>query len=191
MAISPERIRWNSRYSDNSFLPNWGPDISLAQRMGELPKGRCLDFACGPGANSLFLAKRGYVVDALDFSDVAIEMLRRASYGEGVSDKVNLLLGDLKEHPLEVENYDLVVSFWFPLGGLMPRIVEALKPEGVLLHKVHTLHQQRYDPKCDRTLCVAPNELQTMAEGLETLHYEEVDERDNAHALLIARKPPQ
>jgi 2-polyprenyl-3-methyl-5-hydroxy-6-metoxy-1,4-benzoquinol methylase len=47
----------------------------LAENEHLLPPGggRALDLACGLGGNAVFLARRGFEVDAVDISEVGIE----------------------------------------------------------------------------------------------------------------------
>jgi tellurite methyltransferase len=188
LTTTVDRIRWNRKYSDASFHPDWAPDVVLAQRLPELPRGRALDLACGVGANSLFLAKRGYSVDALDLSDVAIERLRVAADAEGVSDRLRLMVGDAATHALEPETYDLVVCFRFLQREMAPRLVEALKPGGVLLFQTFTRDYLKYRPEFREEFCLASGELPGLFGALESLFYEEVDTHEAAYATLVARK---
>src|ERR1043166_9798081 len=73
-----DRERWNRRYAESSFSRE--PSAWLREREALLrpphPNARALDLACGPGHNSLFLARIGYHVDAWDISDIALDRLR-------------------------------------------------------------------------------------------------------------------
>ena len=41
--------------------------------MADLPPGRALDLAAGEGRNAIWLARRGWQVTAVDFSQVALD----------------------------------------------------------------------------------------------------------------------
>lgn len=68
---------WDQYYADRDrpvpFFVN-KPDEHLAQYVesGLLAPGRVLDLGCGPGRNAVFLASRGFRVDAVDLSPDAI-----------------------------------------------------------------------------------------------------------------------
>ncbi len=184
-----DRIRWNRRYSDPSFIPDWAPDVVLAQKISDLPKGRALDMAAGVGANSLFLAKRGYHVDVLDMSDVAIETLRRAGDAEGVSGRLELIRSDARDASLPRETYDLVICFRFFFPNLAGRLIDTLKPGGVLISRAFTTRHLRYKPDWPMDRCVAPGELPGLFAELESMTYEEADGPNEAFALFLGRKP--
>lgn len=68
------RSSWDSKHKNTERLGS--PQPFLLSLIDELPRGRCLDLAAGRGANALFMARRGYRVDAVDWS---FEALRRAA----------------------------------------------------------------------------------------------------------------
>lgn len=58
-----------------------------------LPPGRALDLGCGHGRSAIFLARRGWKVDAVDFVELAIEEARRRAEEAGV--QVQFHVGDI------------------------------------------------------------------------------------------------
>ncbi|MFD8638454.1 class I SAM-dependent methyltransferase, partial [Streptomyces sp. NPDC059656] len=83
--FAPEADRWTSDgaswwdgfYADRSkpvpfFVAK--PDESLVSYLdrGLVSPGRALDLGCGPGRNALYLASRGFEVDAVDLSPTAV-----------------------------------------------------------------------------------------------------------------------
>ncbi|MGI5502395.1 class I SAM-dependent methyltransferase [Lentzea sp. CA-135723] len=80
---------WDRFYADRTrevpfFVAK--PDENLVAHVesGVLTPGRALDVGCGPGRNALFLARRGFQVDAVDISATAITWARERSAGLGV-----------------------------------------------------------------------------------------------------------
>ena len=70
-----DKIRWNEKYKNDSF-PNEPSD--LVKKFYTLSRGKkALDIAAGLGRNSIFLAQKGFYVDAIDISDVAVEKLKK------------------------------------------------------------------------------------------------------------------
>ena len=64
-----------------SGCPRRPPSGSSSTRELLAGGGRALDVACGDGRNALYLAQLGYMVDAIDVSDVAIDALRAHDRG--------------------------------------------------------------------------------------------------------------
>ncbi|MCT7354028.1 methyltransferase domain-containing protein [Streptomyces sp. 15-116A] len=94
--FAPEADRWTRRgaawwdtfYTDRSrpvpfFVPK--PDESLVSYVdrGVLTGGRALELGCGPGRNALFLAERGFEVDAVDLSPAALDWARERARETG------------------------------------------------------------------------------------------------------------
>ncbi|MGW0085647.1 class I SAM-dependent methyltransferase [Streptomyces sp. NPDC003393] len=106
---------WDRFYADRSrpvpfFVPK--PDENLAAYLdqGLIAPGRALDLGCGPGRNALHLAARGFEVDAVDLSPVAVAWGEDRAREAGVD--VRFLCGDAFALPAaELSGpYDLVVD---------------------------------------------------------------------------------
>lgn len=105
---------WDDFYTDRGrsvpfFRPD--PDESLVawheDGLLEVPDGgRALDIGCGPGRNSVWLAGRGYEVDALDLSPAAIDWGGERAAEADVT--VNFVRGNAFEWPMNKGAYDLV-----------------------------------------------------------------------------------
>ena len=105
--------RWNERY-EMSPAPSPRPPDAL-ERWPELTSlipasGRCVDIASGTGAVTLWLARQGFEVTALDVSDVAINGLVAAATSSGLADRIDARTVDLDQGlPTDLEDLDLVV----------------------------------------------------------------------------------
>ncbi|MFI7011518.1 class I SAM-dependent methyltransferase [Streptomyces sp. NPDC050145] len=106
---------WEHFYADRSkpvpfFVPK--PDENLAGHLdrGLIAPGRALDLGCGPGRNALFLASRGFEVDAVDLSPVALDWARERDREAGAG--VRFVCGDaFGDAGAElVGPYDLIVD---------------------------------------------------------------------------------
>ncbi|WP_042388613.1 class I SAM-dependent methyltransferase [Streptacidiphilus melanogenes] len=109
---------WDGYYADRDrpipFFVN-KPDEHLAEYLdsGRIAPGRVLDLGCGPGRNAVFLASRGFQVDAVDLSPDAIAWTGDRARDAGV--EVNLYCGDAFG-PVQTEltgPYDLIVDSGF------------------------------------------------------------------------------
>ena len=110
-----------------------------------LTGGLGLDVACGVGQNAIWLAQRGFTVDAVDISRVAIERAQQAAVRTGVV--VNLIHSDLDTWSPPVEKYDLVIGFRFLNRKLWQRLQAALRPGGWLVYQ--TFNLRRLTPDAD------------------------------------------
>jgi SAM-dependent methyltransferase len=128
---------WDERYRDSELIWSAGPNQFVEAELADLPPGRALDLAAGEGRNAIWLARRGWRVTALDFSQVAL-------------DKGREIAGDL---PIEWvcadattwradTSYDLSVIAYLQLPAAERRAAHrsalaALRPGGTLLLVAH------------------------------------------------------
>ena len=75
------------------------------------PLRTAVDVGCGKGRNSLFLAKQGMTVTAMDFTPNAVRHTNEAATQQGLTDKIHAIVHDVTE-PWLVPNdsVDLVVD---------------------------------------------------------------------------------
>ncbi|WP_024285733.1 bifunctional 2-polyprenyl-6-hydroxyphenol methylase/3-demethylubiquinol 3-O-methyltransferase UbiG [Cellulomonas sp. KRMCY2] len=75
--MASDAREWDARYAGSD---PWGsePNRWIREHTESLTPGRALDVAAGDGRHALWLAARGWQVDAVDFSAVAVEHGREA-----------------------------------------------------------------------------------------------------------------
>jgi LmbE family N-acetylglucosaminyl deacetylase len=78
---------WDRRYASAPQVFRAEPDESLVELVSPLPPGTAIDLGAGEGRNSLWLARRGWNVVAVDASRVALDRLSDAAEVEGLSIK--------------------------------------------------------------------------------------------------------
>jgi tellurite methyltransferase len=180
-----DRQRWNRRYSE--MTRNFEPSGWLVAREARLhpdhPGARALDLACGPGHNSLYLARIGYRVDAWDISDVALDRLRAQV---GVLD-VRPCLIDLDGATIPPAAYDLLLDLNFLDRHLLPSMARALRPGGLLVMRTLMRKPARDDREPAHLL--DPGELHRAFADLAVAEYEE-DSEDGWAAIVARRRPP-
>jgi len=64
---------WDERYADHELVWSAEPNRFVAEELADLPPGRAVDLAAGEGRNAIWLARRGWRVTAVDFSQVALD----------------------------------------------------------------------------------------------------------------------
>ncbi|MGW0333090.1 class I SAM-dependent methyltransferase [Streptomyces sp. NPDC003011] len=105
--FAPEADRWTDRgaawwdgfYADRArAVPFFAakPDENLVSYLdrGLVTAGRALDLGCGPGRNALWLAARGFEVDAVDLSPTAVQWARERAREAGAEATVRFHRGD-------------------------------------------------------------------------------------------------
>jgi tellurite methyltransferase len=190
------REKWNERYArpDRAWLPE-SPAEWLVEHEALLDGGgRALDVACGDGRNALYLAQLGYMVEAIDVSDVAIGALRAEVQARGLAMTIVPRVVDLEREPLPAGPYDVIVTLNFLQRDLFGPLQDALAPGGLLLYE--TLGQAHVDElgkDFNPDYLVAPGELLRAFDRLEVVaHHEGVAERSGSPrgvASLVARRP--
>jgi len=157
MAIK-DKIKWDNKYQQNSDLLNLREASRMLQKHFDKCSGKmALDLACGAGRNSKFLIEKGFFVDAIDISKVAIDSLVRNIKSE----RLNPILGDLDDYNFVKDKYDLIVKTNFLDRELIKRAKYALKSGGVFI--VETYMEDKDNEKKDSN----PNFLLRKDELLE------------------------
>lgn len=114
------------------------PNAHLVAEIADLPPGRALDAGCGHGAETLWLAARGWHVTALDFSASALAHGRSTAeaLGAEVAERVTWVEGDLSLWIPPRDHFQLVVSLYVHVAGsvheMVRRMASAVAPGGIL-----------------------------------------------------------
>lgn len=190
MATS-DRDRWDAKYKARSTVKLAAPDEWLQQHVEccERP-GRALDLACGLGHNAIWLAQRGWQVDAVDISPVGLD-LAAALASQSDCQTISWIAADLDEFEPIMGKYDLVTIFRFLDRHRVPQIIEtALRPGGILIYETFTEQQlSRTDNHLKSSrFTIGPGELPQLFPWLTVIAYEEVELADRSVARLVAQK---
>jgi SAM-dependent methyltransferase len=132
---------WDDRYRERPLVWSAGPNRFVEDELASVPPGRALDLAAGEGRNALWLASRGWDVEAVEFSPVAIEKGRELAAAAGVT--VTWTLADLlEEPPLASADLVLVAYLQLPVEQLRTALrhaAGAVAPGGELFLVGHAL----------------------------------------------------
>ncbi len=152
-----DREKWNAKYLKN----NGDSDTSkiLEKYISIVSHGNALDLACGNGRNSRFLAQKGFQVDAVDISNVAINHLA------GKDPRINVICQDIDTWQIPEDRYQIIISIRFMDRRLFPMIQKGLKPGGILIFESFIDEKKAY--------CLEPNELLNAFEFFHVVYYEE------------------
>lgn len=176
------------------------PSPFLIAQLPRLPRGKGLDVATGRGRHAYFLATQGFSVHGIDRNREALKFLETQSRDAGglpiTTECLDLETDDQNPPDLGTERYDVILGFFYLYRPLFSRLLQALKPGGILVYETFLLdnHVHRHHPR-RKEFCLAPNELLTILHGLQVLHYDEGDHQGFSKAdpaftaRIVARKP--
>lgn len=208
---------WDRIYASGGYDKE--PESELLALCEDLPEGKALDVGAGEGRHALWLAARGWDVQANDISSEGIAILRKQAEDRGLS--VTCYVGSAAEQEFTPGSYDLVLSTGMALNFLkkaeakqiIDRLKTAVKAGGVIYISVSTVEDpayQRYrsaatdvqDDSCfvGNMGCwvngFQPNELRSCFSDFDLLLYHEVEVQDShgkphthKEAFLGARRP--
>ncbi|MCM0082757.1 class I SAM-dependent methyltransferase [Geomonas sp. Red32] len=185
-----DREKWNRRYLEEGYYFSLTPSPFLAESLDGvlplLPGRRALDLACGEGRNAIYLARRGFQVVAVDIAEKGLEKGEARAEEAGV--KVDFRRADLEEYRL-AGSFDLIVDFNFLLRPLIPDMVEALNPGGVIVMET-ILDTPSLQGMHNRSFLLLPGELKALfaQQGGEILAIEEEPLQETPVARVIFRK---
>ncbi len=191
MLNESDRERWNRKYALGEGPAHFAPKGFLTEHAGLLTGGRALDVACGFGGNALYLAARGYGVDAIDVSEVALRQAQGEARRRGLQQEVRLVQVDLDRWWVPHAHYDLIVVFYYLNRDLWPGLFAGLRPGGLLFeaHRNRRFLRERPDFDPDYLLEVGELSQRAREAGLEVLfHTDGTTERDY-DTRLIGRRP--
>jgi ubiquinone/menaquinone biosynthesis C-methylase UbiE len=78
-------------------------------RIGQPPGSHAIDIGCGPGYNAMRLARRGYRVTAVDYSEAILPLARENVAHEHLSDVITIGRDDILNLSYPSQNFDLVL----------------------------------------------------------------------------------
>ncbi|HTY22503.1 MAG TPA: class I SAM-dependent methyltransferase [Desulfomonilaceae bacterium] len=188
LLLKSDREKWDQRYSaEPNDIP--APDPFLVQHSNILNTGRALDLACGRGGNAVFLAERGYRVDAVDISFVALSRLRAEADRRRLD--IDCVVADLDDFWLPESFYELVVVFYFFSESLVHGIKDTLKPGGLLFYATFNRRHTSVQPGFNPDYLVEPEALGKYFAQFEILIHEPEAGEDRNISRLIGKRRPQ
>ncbi len=185
-----DRQRWDTLYSTGNYIFGKEPSAFLKEQVHLLPVGRALDIAMGEGRNAVFMAKKGFRVDGVDISEVALRKSKRLAREQGTS--ITTINADLNNYQIRPESYDVILNIDYLQRSLVPQIKKGLKRGGIVVYENYTVDQMKNvgeGQRLVRDYLLEKGELRELFKDFKILFYREENNGQEARAQLIARKP--
>ena len=139
---------WDKRFSTPNYVFGEEPNAFLVSQAARLGKGHALALADGEGRNSVWLAKRGFAVDAFDFSKPAVAKAHALAEKNKV--QVNFTCSPWQSFDWKPSHYDVVAGIFFQFATpderaeLFGKIIHSLKSGGTVIIQGYGKNQLQY-----------------------------------------------
>ncbi len=187
-----EREKWNQRYQDGT-QGNTAPDQFLADTFDRYIEplfpgaGYALDVAGGTGRHAIFLADKGWKVKLIDIAEAGIANARMKA--ARLSGEIEFATEDVTKFRAQGPLYDIITVFFFLQREILPELIRALRPGGLMIYKTYTDAQSNFaGGPTNPAYLLKENELLHLFPGFHVLHYAELI-RDCGMAEFAGRKP--
>jgi SAM-dependent methyltransferase len=164
--VLQDKEKWNRKYREKKYPTT---PSQIVRNHFDLATGKkALDIGAGNGRNSLFLAQKGFSVDAVDISE---EGLRQFA---GCHPNIHPICEDLDMFHIPCNRYDLIIDVKFLNRRIFPLIQEGLRPGGLLIFETFL---EDGDPNSEESRCrdyvLRKNELLHAFLSLHIVYYSE------------------
>lgn len=112
--------------------------------------------ASGAGRNSIYLASKGFDVEAIDISQVALNELDKKGFSN-----ITCKLVDLDEYEVSKNTYDLIIMTNFLDRNLIPKLASALKTDGILFIETYMHDEINEKPSSNPDFLLQKGELKS------------------------------
>ncbi|MFN4235648.1 MAG: SAM-dependent methyltransferase [Vogesella sp.] len=201
---SQAALFWNPRFAGEQYAYGSAPNDFLKAQASRLAAGsRVLSLGEGEGRNAIHLASLGHDVTAVDAAHTGLIKLLQRAARESLT--VTATLADLADYAIPPAHWHAIVSIFCHLPPALRRTVlrdcvRGLAPGGLFILEGYTPRQLGFGtggPK-DVALLLEPDDIRAELDGLELLHFAEVQREVVEGSLhtgmaavlqVVARKP--
>ena len=127
---------WKKEYKKRRFYWGLKPDVGLKEAVKYARRGIALDLGAGEGRNSVFLAKNGFEVEAIDKIKNGLEKCEKLSQRCNLTIKTENI--DIRKFRFEKNRYSLILSIatldffkFSEIKKIVSKIQKSLKKDGV------------------------------------------------------------
>jgi len=169
-----DREKWDLKYKNNPKLRETRPPSKLLKRYIK-PNSRALalDLACGVGRNSLYLAENSWRVDAIDLSQVALDILEQRAKSKGLLEYIKTYAMDLDNFIPPNRSYDLIIKTNYLNRPLIKELKGSLKRGGMFIVESYMKHPDNEKRYSNEDYLLKSGELLSIFSDYQILEYKE------------------
>ena len=182
---------WDQRYQQGQHI-NDRPHPLITSFASRLAPGRALNVASGTGRHAIWLAEHGWKVTAVDYSRIAIEILRQRCRDRGLA--VESVTADLERHEFGIkpESYDLIIVCNYLQRDLFATLKSGTRIGGTVIAVIALVDNDPNIRPMNPAYLLNPGELQAEFQGWEIVHSFEGKSAADPHrrrtAEIVARR---
>ncbi len=125
MKFSPEGL---TQFFNETKKSSFGEPVKSVERLAELiPPGTVLDLGSGDGRNALYLADKGFQVNAVDLSEAGIEKLKRFAKERGLMIETEVANASTYVIDKDYDAFVVVLLFQFLNEQASTRLLQEMK----------------------------------------------------------------
>jgi ubiquinone/menaquinone biosynthesis C-methylase UbiE len=185
-------MNWNKIYKKYREVAGQSIDVpdSFIKLLKQKKANKILDLACGTGRHSIYLAKQGFRVIAMDSSSEALKILKKKIKGQNLEKNIIVQRGLLSKIPLKNSSVDGIICTKSLSHGRLLQIKKSisemyrvLKPKGLVLTDLLSIA----DPDFGKFKEIEPRTFLNTPVEEEIPHYY-ADRKDIKHLFSVFKK---
>ena len=156
LAVAGQKEHWSATFEANPDMYGTDPSapgLAAAEAFGSAGHKSVLELGAGQGRDTLYLARQGLAVTAMDFAPSTVETLRAKAKAAGLADMVSASRHDIRQPlPLRDSSFDASYSHMLfcmafttgELEGLAGELRRVLCPGGLVVYTARTTADAHY-----------------------------------------------
>lgn len=133
---------WDDKFSTEEYIYTKEVNRFVKEHLANLTPGKMIDLAGGEGRNAVFFAEKGWQVENIDFSKVALEKFLRFATERNVSERAIATHSDATAFVSSLAPVDLGLIAYLQIAMVdlekaITNLVEQIKPGGVFFGVWH------------------------------------------------------
>lgn len=150
--------------------------------------GRALDVACGRGRHAMWLGARGLETLGVDRNEEAVAFVNDEARRLGVPVRAEVRDIEAPGVSLGHNHYDVIVVVHYLHRPLFPALIDALRPDGLLIYETFTREQAKRGKPSSPAFLLETGELRRLVQPLTILREREGVFDDRDIAAVVGRK---
>lgn len=185
--VSADILRWDEKYRHIELADSLKAEPLLLKYEPLIKNGGlALDLAAGTCHVSVQLAQSKNNVIAVDCSLAALQLGQQLANLYSV--KLNPLVADLSCWSVPSSSFDTITCFRYLDREIFPKLVDALKPRGLLIYKTFNEHYLNDSPRFNPKYVLRSGELGPYLSQLEIIECSDGASATEIYSFAVCRK---